>query len=567
MKLLISILVSFVLNCFAAGNLYVNYISVAPPPPSATNFFVGTFDGVTGNDANNGLAKATPWLTLAHTITNIGPAATVWMGSNTFTENITLTVGGISNYPIRFTSYYPLNRAVISQPAASFATVRIVNAGYITLDSLNLGGRFFSNEVNGVTYALLRSNAVVLWDITNQYSYYGGLVITNCLITNGTSLVSMLASSSNNGGYSFQLANNTMSNGLLCGVFILNKEILDNFKTLGRSYVTVDNWRNGFITGNDIGYTWGVTNGQSAQGVPLGIYNQNNTRVVKNYLHHGGLISGGVNGGCGGFVAAYAKDVRFDSNEVAFISETYDHTDGVGFDWDLFTTNCIATWNYVHDCDGAGIFQYSDFITPNYSNQYYFNLSINNNGGGNHAEAMIWGNAGSTTNAGIISTIFANNTCVAKVTRNRVLYFPSTTFFRGTNLFANNILSCVYGGAAALTYDGKGTNVYLVNNDYWATKVARWEGVDYTTIAGFRSGSGQETGTGFKVDPQFVNAASEGTLWPNVIATGGNHVLQGGVSTLINAGISLAPWGITTPVLDLAGISTAQTNSVGAYTQ
>jgi hypothetical protein len=54
-------------------------------------------------------------------------------------------------------------------------------------------------------------------------------------------------------------------------------------------------------------------------------------------------------------------------------------------------------------------------------------------------------------------------------------------------------------------------------------------------------------------------------IWPSPVSSANNQYLQAG-STLLNAGVSLAGYGITA-TNDIQGLSTASANSVGAYSQ
>jgi hypothetical protein len=140
----------------------------------------------------------------------------------------------------------------------------------------------------------------------------------------------------------------------------------------------------------------------------------------------------------------------------------------------------------------------------------------------------------------------------------------------GPFLCANNLFVADANYATALYTTVTLPPDSLVNNDYWylgsGAGPISYHGTAYTTLAAFRSATGQETGTGFIVNPAFVSLSDPGVVWPAAPSALTAQMLQPAVSPLIAAGVSLTSYGIN-PTNDIQGLSTALTNSVGAYSQ
>ncbi len=130
-------------------------------------------------------------------------------------------------------------------------------------------------------------------------------------------------------------------------------------------------------------------------------------------------------------------------------------------------------------------------------------------------------------------------------------------FHATTNVFKNNIVRAGSQGLLVNAFTGDTAipadmdrNLYFTST---TTPTWMWKGVEYTSLASYKTGSGEDA-TALSADPQFVN-----------IATPDLHVQA--ASPAVGAGINLGPTIVGT--LDVAGKSRVQGSQIdmGAYEQ
>jgi hypothetical protein len=244
-------------------------------------------------------------------------------------------------------------------------------------------------------------------------------------------------------------------------------------------------------------------------------------------------------------------DSQVVGNEIFNISASQGTVfDGSGIDLDAKCTNCSVFYNYCHDNDGPGFYMWNS-VGP--SNRMFFNVACHNGTNPNH-DAVHKSEMALSANAFIGGqTKVFNNTLLATVPGNTA-FVVDTAFNAPTNIVANNIFYADSGNCVNI--DPAATGIGMAGNDYWrgdgvATMV--WRGSTYTGLDDFRSGAGQELGTGFSVDPG-LNSLDAVQNWNALtIAAITNYRLTRG-SVLLGQGLNLnATFGIAMPARDFAG--------------
>lgn len=530
------------------GQLVIGSANLSSFSVSDAGYYVSN----SGDDSASGHLSS-PWKTLAHAATNInsGDVLTLWAGQ-TFTGPLAFTNQNFTSR-VRITSD-PHNRAKISA-SGSFGAVASWCTPNIQIDNLIL-----TTTTNGATTGLaggcISNVGAIFWN-TNSYML-AGPVITNCLITNCFSGISMIGTPGSGGWTNWSITYNSISNCEDYGIITAASNTLYTFSTSDKDYGLM---RDGYTAHNNIGWIYG--NSSYMIGNVIGLYQAANVISEYEFLHDSGAGTGdGPFGGAGAWVCGYSTNCLIRFSEAARIHANAGNVDGAGFDFDFQATNCLVYACYAHDCDSGGLFDYSG-SKVNEGNTFAYNLTVNNNQKGLSGEVLLQGTEHNFK--------FYNNTLLgltATVSAPYTLACQASTLTSA--LIANNIFIANWGSIAGFALSAptlpSGT---LVNNDYAAlgafTLPFVYNNTSYSTLAAFRSGTGQETGTGFTSDPQLVSMANPGDAWPNPPSSIISPRL-GASSPMISAGVSLVSYGIQA-TNDFMGISTTSTNSVGAYSQ
>ena len=216
--------------------------------------------------------------------------------------------------------------------------------------------------------------------------------------------------------------------------------------------------------------------------------------------------------------------------------------DGGGFDIDGAGTNCILQYNYSHDNVGSGylICQW-DGAEAYYDNTVRYNITENDGLDNGHGSIHFWS---SGTSGGIQDTQVYNNTVyVSAGTEGGGIEIDSGGIFN-TEIY-NNIIYTV-AGKQVIYADNTGGGWYFKGNCYWSSGAPLqidWGGTTYTSLAAWRSATGQEThdgnDVGFELDPQLIDAGNGWTIGdPHRLATLTAYKLSSS-SALINAGLDI----------------------------
>jgi hypothetical protein len=248
----------------------------------------------------------------------------------------------------------------------------------------------------------------------------------------------------------------------------------------------------------------------------------------------------------------------YDSNNVLIqLNESFNNMtggtkDGGGFSLDNSTSNSTLQYNYSHDNAGAGFMLAHKWDDQVHSgNVIRWNISQNDARKNQYAAIQTWGRI---RNAEVYhNTVYMTYTQGAQrgiYVRNRSIELqdPERLHFR------NNIIQ-TNGGVPVVAVDASAADAAVdlrfEGNLYWPTGSAlkiHWRGVTYSTLAAWRTASGQErvsgADVGLVVDPQLTaagggrgynNASLIHDVWPYRLRA---------TSPAIDAGLDLSPFGV-----------------------
>jgi hypothetical protein len=489
-----------------------------------------------GNDANDGLSPATPFLTVTNGLAHLAPGKTLALhGGDTFTEtNAILTTSGTALAPITITKY-GAGTPVLRSLDTNSNVLTVSNAQYVAIRELAIGGQTNWGFYTSVPVKIFAHGLVF---VANSTARLQGISVSNCIVTNSYGGIVMWADATGSCGYgSPRFVGNSISNVTADGIGM--------HSPLQGSIAPVHT--NIYIGYNDIG--WCTGDGR-LNGSPLNIIQCTDGVIEHNALHDSGNLRVG-NTGAGGLVLLQSSNIVAQWNEAYKIHRSSDLTvDGIGLDFDSLCTNCTIQYNYCHNNDASGI--------------YYFGQ-----GGGNVARwnLCVSNGAATTTDgeiyfqpAGCNNWQVYNNTVIARPGQNCIFIKGAQT---GTNWLANNILWS--NGGRQLECDAT-TNICVTGNDYYIASRIKWGTTVYTNdLAAFRTASGQETGTGLQADPNFHGSVFT-TLNDTTLIPGMVNARMHAPSALLGAGINLlTTYGINPGSSDLAGATVTAPYSVGCY--
>jgi hypothetical protein len=201
------------------------------------------------------------------------------------------------------------------------------------------------------------------------------------------------------------------------------------------------------------------------------------------------------------------KDCVVQNNE-AYQNFTPGTIDGGGFDIDYFTENNTVQFNYAHDNEGYCFATYSRTSSPTRNAVFRYNLCANNGQGlGAQGEIRVYADSGFDGVQIYNNTVYANLSADAAAIQNNGSFSGSRP-----NFIKNNI---VYSTRPKLI--SSNTAMALNNNLYWYTGTGnptwRYNSVDYTSIASYRTGSAQESASLYK-NPRLNQPTSHPTGRP-----------------------------------------------------
>jgi hypothetical protein len=200
-----------------------------------TTYYVAT----NGNDSNNGLSTATPFLTITHAVSVLKPGDTLYIRAGTYAETIANNIpAGTYNNSILI-SAYP-GEAVIIQAATVNNMWDIGSlSSYVTLQNLVFDGSLMTGQ----------GTAIIKLDYTDINNYAHHITISGCEVRNGPDTGVPSTSAGVNG----ILITQPSPGGLATYHTITGCKIHDNggvLNTLNHGIYCTTN--NNTITGNDM---------------------------------------------------------------------------------------------------------------------------------------------------------------------------------------------------------------------------------------------------------------------------------------------------------------------------
>lgn len=512
------------------------------------------FVSPTGSDSNNGFSAAAAWQTIAkvNTSTFAPDNFILFQGGQTFAGTITAPTGGTSGHPITIGSYGS-GVATISSGAANCITAQ--NRDGWAVNGLKCLGNGTTSTVSGV----LIDNSAASGKLSN------GITLNNIEVT-GYGANGVQVSGLSGGGYSNVTISNCSVHGNTFGGTVTNANagvfVVGVFPT-GQSNSNIT------VMGCEIFSNLGLA---ASDTIGNGIFfgGVNGGLIDHNYVHDNGANAVSTSGPSG-ILLGYSSGITIQFNEVAR-QKSGNTIDGDGIDLDIGVSSSIVQYNWVHDSQGAGLFgfNFSSAGAPSWTgNVYRYNVAQNNGAPGNGTVGeMVLGNQ-----APMGSVQIYGNTLL---TSNSIPVFTTIgSSSVGPVIFSNNILDLFLSNATNfINVNPSGGTWTITGNAYIhnTTTQFTYAGTTYTSLAAFRSGTGQET-----VSAAPVGTTSDANLRIQGVPGGDTHgynpsLLWGyqftGTSPVIGAGVNLSTlYGITAtkdfygnPAVDSGGGYT-----IGAY--
>jgi len=316
-----------------------------------------------------------------------------------------------------------------------------------------------------------------------------------------------------------------------------------------------------FRNSGQAGLLFNSGNGITLSGVDGGV-------IERSVAHDNGWLSDAANGPIG--IWTYqSNNVLIQYNE-SYANKTGGTKDGGGFSLDNSTSNSTLQYNYTHDNTGAGLqLAHKPDDAVHSGNVIRYNISQNDGRKNAYAAIQLWGR--------IRNAEIYNNTVFVTYTGNaRGVYIKNSSIetqdVQHVHLRNNIVVATSTTKLVEVTptqLDGA-IDLRFENNAYFSTTATpryTWGTVTYTSLAAWRTASGQETlgsaPVGFEGDPLLEAAGAAPTVDDAAaIDRIEAYRLKPG-SRAIDAGLNLfASFGVATGARDYYGGATPQG---GAY--
>ncbi len=296
----------------------------------------------------------------------------------------------------------------------------------------------------------------------------------------------------------------------------------------------------------------GIANANIHTGDGIRISDVNGATLERNVAYNNGQWNNFTGGGPFGIWAFDSNAVVIQYNE-SYNNKSSNQFDGGGFDLDGGTSNSIIQYNYSHGNRGAGLLAYQYGGARAWKNNIFrYNISENDCRGGGYGGIYLGGS---------ITQLQVYNNTVYLTPFTGVT--PAGIRIRtvGTAINLRNNIVVTTGGVRLMDSGTTNGNVTFQGNDFWSTSPTFqmwWGSTNYSSLAAFRTGTGQEklngNNTGFQLDPQLKTPGGGGT-----IGFGGNltsllaYTLKD-TSPMINAGLNLTTlFGLSVGTRDFYG--------------
>jgi hypothetical protein len=447
-----------------------------------STYYVST----SGNDANRGTSPYAPWRSIAKVnSTHFNPGdSLLFQGGQTFYGSLTFyNDGGSANN--RFTiSSYGSGKPTIN--SGSNRALYILDGSGITINNLNVVGTPGNTATqDGIRIENYSSNTVE-----------SGFTVENSNISGfGLGGIVFGSDRSNEGLNNILLTGNDVYNNVMSGIqsYTVNSESNTNIT----------------ISHNQVHNNYG--DGKSAvTGSGIMLQGLNNATIEYNSAYDNGAIGGS---GAVGIWCYYSNDVNCEYNE-SYNNLTKSGDDGDAFDFDADTSNSIMQYNLAYGNDGGG-FQLNQWHNDNLETGdiIRYNISQDNGRLNNYSGIDVWGKV---LNAQIYNNTVYNEPAQRGQTSDIRISNNETNNLYPSNIYvANNIFVSTGGTPLVDLYAAAArgaSNLKFAGNVYYSYSGASnfiWGNTDYTSLAGWRSATGEETlngrSTGAYVNPLLVS--------------------------------------------------------------
>lgn len=408
------------------------------------------FVAANGSDSNPG-TKASPWLTIAKVNATAIPAGAFvsFRGGDTFSDAVLNPQSGTSGKVTTFTSYGTGQAAISnSDTTITKSPINGTNASWFMISNLTV----LAVSNNGTTGG---RNCIFLVNNTSSGAVYQGrYFVSNTIVGGGTGI--WLDNQSSDVSSNDYVFGNSISNCSFSAIDWAN-DVQDGGATPHKGIFHKSPYCAGNLVYNIPGnpqFAYGVIMGYVANGV-----------FESNTVHRVGYNSTVGTAGPGGMFPIGATNVLMRWNEVYDVHGSFD---AIGLDCDINTSNCIVEYNYIHDCQGAGLINFTTVATDT-GNVFRFN-KVKNCGGSLQGGVDLY-----------YPCTFYNNTVTAPA--NPAILTASS----GSKVYNNSFTT---RGDHAVNYSSGTTEDY---NQYWGyvNPVFTFNGVGYTSLTLYRVGSSQ----------------------------------------------------------------------------
>lgn len=508
-----------------------------------------------GSDSANGATTGTPWQTSSQIAAWgwVRGATYYFNGGDTFTGALTIAdgvTGALSADLITLTSYGTGRAALTVSSPNSTPVFQSTNCGGIKFDNLIVLGA--GDRPSTTTQFLIHHNMTSAAGGTTLENF----TVTNCELYNGKRAIQQrteVAGASpklNHVTYTDNEIHNCWDRAICVGM-------INDITSVDYTWV-----QNLVISRNEI---YDIDDPAGGVNQCFGIvYSYADAALVQyNLLHDFGAVSTGASAGI--FPFGSARNSMISNNEVYNMFRV--SGDGVGINLDSGCSGCVVEYNYVHDCDGAGLtcFAYLAGTKPAAVaawNNNTFRYNVVQDCAKDHMGSF-WVLGDALSNCYVYNNTFVQTESVAgtamagyDATGYAATAISGFRFYNNIFYAASNSVKFVNMPAAS----GSAANTYFSNNTFFpftgASQVA-WFGSTYSTLAAWDTAAATVSGN-LSSDPALVAPTTE-VIYndPTLIAGFGNVTPTSAASPVVDAGLDLtsAPYSYTGISRDYAGNS------------
>jgi len=356
-------------------HLIIAILCAVCSPLMATTYFVAN----AGSDAANGTSSGTAW----QTVTNLNAHKALgdtWLfhSGDEFTNasHTALTPPGTN-----FIGVYGGTSLAIIDGNTNEGCLVFTNRNQLYVTNLWFKCPYSDtneNQSGGFSY---NNGCVFLVATTTSNTKYTNVLFTNCVFTGTTEGLWAEAIDTNfvDGYYNVTVVGCTLTNQTANSI----QPFTDN----GSASFTVGPTMKFQFGDWYIGHNYLKTDGDTVQkgsGTAMELFNCTRFMIEYNTNLNSTMSNnaGGAGGGPVGWFWQMSTYITNQYNNIGNIHARFNgssNVDGGGLDFDAATANCIAQYNYIHGCQGAGIEATSAGSEAGFSNVIRGNIDITNN--------------------------------------------------------------------------------------------------------------------------------------------------------------------------------------------